>query len=329
MLLATNLLAQATRQAALAAVPWQQEARNLAGLLAGTLRNQSVDVIDIAVGTVHARAALVALQEGADAAFQAAMQIAESKAAEDFYSEAAIIDPMGNGQELAPEDGLERMRKRLARIPLEDGTVRLAAAGNHLVNAHLRLAWEANAATADEVCQCGFDPHIERSLRWAGMEQFRRGLAKLETQPLSVLPSFALTSDYRSYSGSDEVRRTWDFRDQIVHRDRPSYRDAPAFGRASLWTAEFKVTWPPPENEEDPDAPSIAERRRVASIAGERTLHYAQAIWELMQRWLRTVGVFIEHKPGEVRVKAQIWPGTRGPRVPHDQRDPGPFLRSP
>lgn len=126
------------------------------------------------------------------------------------------------------------------------------------------------------------------------MEQFRCGLAKLETRSFSVLPSFALTSDYRSYM-ANEVQQTWDLRDQIVHRDRPSYRDAPAFGRASLWTADFKVTWPPPEIEEDPDAPSIAERRRAASIAGEHTLRYAQAIWDLMQRWLRTVGVFVEH----------------------------------
>lgn len=329
MLLATNLLTQEARQAALRVVPWQQDARNLAGLLAGTLRNQSVDLIDTAVGTAHARAALVALQEGVDSAFQAAMQIADSAAAEDFYSEAPIIDPMGNGDELRPEDGLDRMRKRLARIPLEDGTVRLAAAGNHLVNAHLRLAWEANAATVDEVRRCGFDPHIERSLRWAGIEQFSRGLATLETQPLSVLPSFALTADFRSYADSDEVRRTRDLRDQIVHRDRPSYRDAPAFGRASLWTADFKVTWPPPEMEEDPDAPSIAECRRVVSTAGEQTLAYAQTTWVLMQRWLRTVGVFIEHRPGEVKVEAQVRPGIRGPFLPRDRRDPGPFLRSP
>jgi hypothetical protein len=328
MLLATNLLAQEVRETALDTVPWQQEARALAGLLAGTLRNQAVDLIDLAVGTVHARAALVALQEGVDAAFQAAMELADSAAAEDFYAEGPIIDPMGTGEQLRPEDGLDRMRKRLARIPLEDGTVRLAAAGNHLVNAHLRLAWEANAATVEEVRECGFDPQIERSLRWAGMEQFRRGLAKLETRSLSVLPSFALTSAYHTYVGSNEVQQTWDLRDQIVHRDRPSYRDAPAFGRASLWTADFKVTWPPPETEEDPDAPSIAERRQAASTAGAQTLRYAQATWDLMQRWLRTVGVFVEHTPGQVKVETQIRPGAPGPAVPRNRRDPGPFLSS-
>ena len=125
MLLATNLLTKEARALALAAVPWQQEARELAGFLAGTLRNQAVDIIDIAVGTVHARAALVALQEGVDAAFQAAMELADLSAAEAFHAEGPMPDPMGHGEALRLEDGLERMRKRVARVPLEDGAVRL------------------------------------------------------------------------------------------------------------------------------------------------------------------------------------------------------------
>lgn len=326
MLLATALPTEEDRAAALAAVPWQADTRALAGLLAGTLRNQAVELIDIAVGTVHARAAIVALQEAVDAALQAALEIAESVANERYFARDELLDPLGTGDLLEAHEGLARMRTRVVRVPLEDAAIRLAAAGNHLVNAHLRLAWEANAATEEDVRACGFDPGIQQSMRWAGMEQFRRGLTKREEQPFSVFSSFALNAAFKTYVTTPPVAAAWDLRDQIVHRDRPSYREAPAFGRSSLWTGSFKVRFPPPDTDEDPDAPTIEERRQMLSDAGAATLVYASASWALAQRWLRTVDVFVDHAPPEVKVQVNIQPGMSEPRIRREQRDPGPFL---
>lgn len=326
MLLATGLPTEEDRAAALAAVPWQADTRSLAGLLAGTLRNQAVKLIDIAVGTAHARAAIVALQEGVDAALQAAIELAESVAAERYFARNDVFDPLGSGDFLREHEGLARMRTRFMRVRLEDAAIRLAAAGNHLVNAHLRLAWEANAATEDDVRACGFDPAVQRSMRWAGMEQFRRGLVNREKKPSSVFSSFVLNEAFESYIATPAVAGTWDLRDQIVHRDRPSYREAPAFGRASLWTGGFTVRFPPPDVDEDPDAPTIGERRQMLSQAGAATLDYASSAWAVAQRWLRTVDVFVEHSPPEVKVQVNIQPGATGPRIPRERRDPGPFL---
>jgi hypothetical protein len=125
MLLATGLPTEEDRAAALAAVPWQADTRSLAG----TLRNQAVKLIDIAVGTVHARAAIVALQEGVDAALQAAIELAESVAAERYFMRSDVFDPLGSGDFLEEHEGLARMRTRVVRVRLEDAAIRLAAAG--------------------------------------------------------------------------------------------------------------------------------------------------------------------------------------------------------
>ena len=71
MLLLTDIPTVAEREAAVEDVPWHHELRRDAGLLAGLMRYQSIDLIDTSLGPGHARAALVALQEGADALFQA------------------------------------------------------------------------------------------------------------------------------------------------------------------------------------------------------------------------------------------------------------------
>lgn len=326
MLLATDLPSGEDRAAALAAVPWQAETRALTGLLAGTLRRQAVELIDIAVGTVHARAALVALQEALDATFQAAIEMAESVVCERIFADGDLRDPMGRGERLEEHDGLARMRTRVVRVRLEDAAIRLAAAGNHLVNAHVRLAWEANAATEQDARACGFNPGEQRSMRWTGMPEFRRGLDKCRQNQHSVFTSFALNDAFGTYEATPTVREMWELRDQIVHRDRPSYREAPAFGRASLWTNSFKVQFPAVGADEDPNAPTIEERRRMLSEAGAATFEYASATWALAQRWLRTVDVFVDHSPPEVRVQVKIQPGARGPRVPREHRDPGPFL---
>lgn len=326
MLIASALPHEGEREAALAIVPWQGDARDLAGALVGTLRHQTVDLIDIALGTVHARAALVALHEGIDATLQAAMELADSVANERYFAREKVLDPLGGGEPLTLDQGLTQMRRRTVRIPIEDAAIRLAAAGNHFVNAHLRFAWEANAATRSEVRACGFDPDRQRRFEWASLEQFANGLDGLGKQAHAVLPAFALAGAYSAYRTDPSVVAARDLRDAVVHRERPSYREAPSFGRRSLWEGGFKVTFPPPADAEDPEAPTIAERREVVSQAGSAAVRYAQAIWSLMLRWLATVGVVITRQPGQVTVRVDVQPGSTGPRLPREQRDPGPFL---
>lgn len=328
MLLATSLPNEADREAALAVIPYHGEIRQLAGMIAGALRNQSIDLIDIAVGTPHARAAIVALQEAADATVQAALELADSVVCERVAARSDIFDPLGHGGLLKPDEGLERMKTRVVRMPLEDCSIRLASAANHLVNAHLRLAWEANAATRADVEACGFDPDYQRGIRWASLEQFQRGLEALQRKPLqSVFPAFALNQAFDRFVQSPGVTEARALRDQIVHRDRPSYREAASFGRASLWSGEgFKVTFPPPDTDTDPDAPTIDERRRVLANAGAASVAYIEATWQLTIRWLRTVRVFITPGDNTISVTADLPVGTKGPVLPREQRDPGPFL---
>lgn len=329
MLAVSKLPASEERAAALEQVPWQAKAREILGVLNGVLRNQGVELIDIAVGTVHARAAIVALQEAADALLQSAITLVESFLAEVRYAEGEIMDPLGMGNPLTEADGRERMRKRLVRIPVEDAALQTAAAGNHLVNAHLRLAWEANAATEADVLRCGFSPRFDQRLEWASMETFRRGLEACHRDPLSILPAFGLSEPFQTYASDAAVLGARDLRDQIVHRGRPSYRESPSFKRRSVWRGgRFKVEIPT-DAELDPDAPAIAERRQVVIDAGGPTLRYIDASWTLMQRWLQTVDVFVKHTPGQVAVTTHLQPGQTGPRIPRERRDPGPFLSSP
>jgi hypothetical protein len=329
MILATSLPTENDREAALALVSFHPRLRALAGLIAGALRNKSIDLIDIAIGTPHARGAIVALQEAADATVQATLELAEAVICERIFARTDIIDPLGTGALLRADEGLARMRTRVIRMPLEDAAVRLAAAGNHLVNAHVRLAWEANAATRAEVLTCGFDPEKRRRFEWMTLEQFEKGLNELNAGTLgSVFPSFALNDVFRRYAGTPAVIASRDLRDAVVHRDRPTYREAAAFGRASVWAGrEFEVTVPGTSPDEDPHAPTIAERREVLAEAAGATLAYIEETWDLTIRWLRTVRVFVIPGEGQVQVTSEFTPGARTPVFPREQRDPGPFLR--
>jgi hypothetical protein len=325
VLLATDLLDQEDRELCLAAVPWRDDVRELAVVLIGTLRNRAVDLIDIAVGTHHARAALVALHEGVDALVQAALELAESSACEHYFADRDLPEPL-TADEPFPAEHVHRMRARLARIPVEHAIVRVASAGNHLVNAHLRLAWEANAATRDELRLCRFDPQSTQGRQWAVVANLRHGLEDVRKRPLAVFPAFALNAAFDKYAADPAVVATTDLRDRIVHRDRPSFRESPAFGRESLWAGDFSVSFPAFDADVDDDAPTIAERRDQTSAAALAALRYAEACWDLMVRWLFTVDVSVMREPGQVRVTTNFRPGQRGPRLPREQRDPSPFL---
>jgi hypothetical protein len=118
MLLLTDAPTRQERELALREVPWHADLRRLAGFSAAVLRNQSVDLIDAAVGPGHARAALVALQEGTDTLFQATLELAESAAREQVLARVRPADPLGLGERIEPPESEQGMRVRLARTAL-------------------------------------------------------------------------------------------------------------------------------------------------------------------------------------------------------------------
>jgi len=292
------------------------------------LDNQAIDYIDAAIGAEnHARAALVALHEGYDYLFQAALDIAEWVAADAYFTRTNPFVPLDVSPRppimLSPSK--ERFHLRLARFGVENAAVKIATAGDHFANTHLRLAWEANAATADELRPCGFDPDESDPATWALLQELRAGLKAAGKNPLSVFTAFALNTDFRILFGNYDMHRTRRFRDAVVHRERPSYREVPAFGRASLWrSVPVQVTHPPAPY--DKTAPSIRDRRKILAHAIEATLRYGDACKDLAIRWLRTIDVLIT--PADETTNIQVtFQGEGGQhRFPREQRDPGPFL---
>ena len=331
MLLLTEMPTPAEREAALALVPWHDELRRLAGVVAGVMRNRSIDLIDIALGEgSHGRAALVALQEGVDSLLQATIDVAESAVCEQTLARVAPLDPLSLGKALLPPESPERMRWRVARTGIEDAAVRAVAGVDHLANAHVRIAWEANAASEAEVKMCGFDPRPDEPSRWTSLPGVAKGIQKLRDEPLGVLTGFAANVGPHGLSHlADEPDVQWlrEFRNAVVHRARPSYQEAPSFGRLSLLAQPaFKLTIQPQPEPPDPALPTIADVRTRVAAGIEPVVPYAGLLWDLALRWLRSIGVFVtQPRKGEVRVTTEHW-GSREPRYPRAQRDHGPFI---
>ena len=331
MFLATGIPTPDEREAAVAAVPCARELDHSAGIARSMLENQAIDYIDASIGIDnHARAALVALHEGYDYLFQAALDIAESVAADAYFTRTHPFVPLDARARPAfmESPSKERFHLRLARFGIENAAVKIATAGDHFANTHLRLAWEANAATRDELLHCGFDPDVADPATWASLQEVRSGLKAVRKNALSVFASFVLNDDFRTLFGNFEMHRARRFRDAVVHRERPSYREAPAFGRASIWRAPFHLKQPPPAPI-DPSAPSIADRRAILANAIEATLRYGDACKDVAIRWLRTIDVWVTPGDGTTNIQMTFLEGERPPRFPREQRDPGPFLVAP
>ena len=125
MLLLTDVPTVAERGAALATVPWHGDARQLAGEVAGVMRNKSIDLVDIALGEgSHGRAALVALQEGVDYLLQSTIELAESAIREQTLARVASLDPLKLGDPMLPPEDPARMRWRVVRTAIEDAAMR-------------------------------------------------------------------------------------------------------------------------------------------------------------------------------------------------------------
>jgi hypothetical protein len=327
MLLATDLPTEAERREALAAVPWHDRARWLAVGLLRSINYGSIDLIDSAVGDGHARGLLVAAYEGTDRLIQTTFDLVESAVAASIFERTEVLDPLGLGEPI-DSAGLNRMRMRLVRVPLEAAIVHLAASGNDLINSHLLLAWEANCATSDELAPFGLRLDDLARWRWTTVETAKRELAKLNDRPFSVLSAMALNAEFRRYAEHPAVIETRDWRDQVAHRERLGYEESPAFGRTSLWrTPGATVRLPRPE-QTDEDLPSLAARRERLVDAGEALLTYGEAIWAAARRFFASVGVAISDERAEGKVRAEVWPGGSPTAPPRAQRDPGPFLHS-
>jgi hypothetical protein len=143
-----------------------------------------------------------------------------------------------------------------------------------------------------------------------------------------VFDAFELNDAFRLFYATQAVREARRFRDQFVHRDRPSYREASAFGRTTIWTQErISLTFPPPKDLED-NLPSLADRRQLVNDAISATYDYADAAWALALRLLQTLGVSVDRQDDEVRIQVPLGPIAGQARIARENRDPGPLLRA-
>jgi hypothetical protein len=333
MLVATQLPTPEEREAALELVPRVRELFDLAGFARGALMNQAVSLIDAAHGPGHTRAALVTLQEGIDVLLQATIDLVGSSLNEAVLARVETVDPLGLGEEMRPQDR-PRLPARAARFGLEDAAVRTASAGDHLANAYLRLAYEANAALPEEVRRCGFLPEQLLNPSWTGVNQVRTGLRAIEVETgviAPTLPAFELTHEFNTYSTSQAIIDAWEFRDVIIHRERPSYREAPGLGRVTAWRGGQISFQHPPSDDELDALPTLADRRLLVADAIGVTHTFAASAWDVALRFLRSVDVWITRLNDEVSIETQHRVGPLDPErprpIPRENRDPGPFLR--
>lgn len=318
MLLATDLLTDAERAEALGLVPWRDDALTLTGRLFGIMANQSIDLIDTAIGPSHVRAALVAMYEAADLITQSTMELAESLACERYFQREHPMDPLRLGP-IADATSVARFPWRLARYAIEDACTHAITAGDHLANTHVRLAWETNAATEAEVKRCSFDPSREEPRSWIDAGNLQAGLREARARTLGVFSAFQANAEFDAYAAASARAR--EYRHAIIHRNRPTYRELPAFGRVTRWTQDRITVHFPPQT--DDAAPPLSDYRDVVVEAVTASLTYAQALWDLAVRWLPTVRVRIRLL-SEHRIEVQTDQGGFA-RARH-LRDPGGFI---
>lgn len=320
MLLATDLLTDEERADALAFVPWSEEVLTLTGRLYGIMANQSIDLIDMAIGPNHVRAALVAMYEAADLITQSTIELAESLACERYFQRKHPMDPL-RPEPLVDPTSVARLPWRFARYAVEDACTHSITAGDHLANTHVRLAWEINAATEAEVRRCSFDPTVAEPKSWIDVGNLQEGLRKARVGTLGVFSAFQANGAFDAYAAASAKAR--EYRHAIIHRDRPTYRELPAFGRVTRWTQErITVRFP---SSPDETAPPLSDYRDVVAEAVTAALKYAEALWDLAVRWLPTVRVRIRQLP-EHRIEVQTDQG--GFAIPRELRDPGGFINA-
>jgi hypothetical protein len=170
---------------------------------------------------------------------------------------------------------------------------------------------------------------------WTDVEKVRAGLERIagEASPVgSLIASFELTDAFNDYCSSQEVVDTREYRHVIVHRERPSYREAPGFGRVTRWReGTISFEGPEPSEVELAAYPTLTEQRALVAAALDRTLDFAQTIWDLALRFLATVDVDVVVEGEHVRITTlhQDIPGVGAViRFPRKKRDPMRFIRT-
>jgi hypothetical protein len=150
-------------------------------------------------------------------------------------------------------------------------------------------------------------------------------LRQMRREPLGGLfPAFVLTEPFKRYVRAPAVGRARRYRDEIVHRERPRYREAPGFARTSLWSQpSFTITYPIPNPGQG--LPSLQERRELVAAAIDAAFDYAVEAWRVADRLLASLGVRVVSRNGQVSVSTTHGQGF----TPREQRDPGPFVASP
>jgi hypothetical protein len=327
MLISTDLPNDEERASSLEAIPWRSSLQQLVGEISASFDNNALDLIDASIGPSHSRAALVALLDGAGALRSATISVAESVLREKVFRRVATIDPLNPAEPLSAKDS-ENLTLIYTRLAIEDAAVRVASAADHLANAHVRSAWEANAATLREVIGCGFDPAKAEPERWISAPQLRSGILKARRDGLiSVLPGFVPNRAFLGFMDNEAVQKSRSFRDEVVHRERPVYREVPYYARTTLWVQpSFSINFPRQEQLNE-SAPTFDERRHDIGAAIVETMHYVRALWEHTKLWLPSIEVWITPTPDKkVKITTRHQISGQSPRFPRGNRDPGPFL---
>ena len=324
MLLATDLPSDDDRRRVREVVPWGEHCAEIAGMMRATLDNGAVEIIEAQAGPGELRAALVTLYEATDVLLQAAIEIGDSVVSEALFSRQVPRDPLRGGSEL--EDAAQgRFPLRAARFELENAAVKVVSAGDHLVNVVLRTAWEANAATEEELRWCGLDLKGRSGRPWSDATEFKKGLyqSAAGSGPVrQVLGHFVLVDALKTYVDRPSVRECRRYRNQIVHRERPSYSEAIHFGRSSRWSPDGRFSASFPLRVDRTDVPTIDAQRQIVSEAGQYTLELAERTISVLVDLLKTLSVRVELATELVTVSVDI----SEPRIPREARDPGQFI---
>ncbi len=246
------------------------------------------------------------MYEATDLLVETSIELAESVVCELYFQRTTPMDPLDTSQ-LTDALTISRIPWRFSRYAVESATSHVVTAGDHLANAHVRLAWEANACSSNEARDCKFDPGLAEPKSWISVGGFEAGLRRARKSAFGVLPSFEGISIFETFMQVSAKAR--DYRHAVIHRDRPSHMELPSFGRTSKWKdGRFTVTVPSPQ----PSAPPPAEYRRLVADAVVVATTYASALHDVAIRWLMTVNVMITDAPPD-HVKIETRPGWTAP----------------
>lgn len=321
MLLMTEEPTAAERAQVLAAMPWFPDFLRLWQAASAAFDHHSVNGVDAAIPLGHARAAVVALFEGIESMLDAVHELSDSRALMLLLDRTEVPRPTLRAPLSAdgtPSSYPLTLCLRLARSSLENAAIRAASAADHLANAHVRLAWELNAATTAEVRDCDFDSRTQQPVRWLSAPFLAGKLADLPGGDGARLPFFTANEVFAAFHAAPAGASVRRYRDRIVHRERPAYQELPSLGRATRWRGG-RLTF---AYEPDPGTPTFAQQQDEVGAALQALLPWAQSLWSTAVRWLSTMGVEIgENGSGGVSVKI-----ARGSKPTRGQRDPALYL---